>query len=217
MTAMRIRVVLVVTAVAVLGAGCSDDGDNPPATTTSVAVTTTVPVSTTGGPTTTAGPAATTTTVPTAAGIVLRVDGLGLVDFGDPKDTALSALSAALGTVDQTGAGCELGGPGTSTARWKELSVEFADGVVRSYNVRPPNGVAPVLNLKTEAGMGLGSTVAQLKTAYGSRLTIPGLSPEFGGENFAVSFPGTDRVLLGSLSDTSDTGVVTGIFTQVCE
>ena len=218
MTAMRARSLLVtaVTVVALLGAGCDDD-DDPPAITTSVAVTTTAPAVTTTGGVTTTGPAAATTTVPAAADIVLRVDGLDLVDFGDPKDPALSALSAALGTVDETGVGCELGGPGTSTARWKELSVEFADGGVRSYTVRPPNGVAPVLNLKTEAGIGLGSTVAQLKTAYGARLTIPGLGPEFDPESFGISFPGTDRVILGSLSETSDAGVVTGIFTQVCE
>ncbi len=148
---------------------------------------------------------------------MLRVDGLGLVDFGDPKDAALSALSAAVGTIDETGVGCELGGPGPTTARWKELRVEFADGVVRSYNVRPPNGVAPVLNLKTEAGIGLGSTLAELKTAYGSRLTIPGRGPEFDPLSFGISFPGTNRLLLGSLSDTTDSGIVTGIFTQVCE
>lgn len=217
MAAVRTRTLLALAAAAMLVAGCTDDGDDPPATTTtSVAVTTTAPAVTTTGATTTA-PEVTSTTPPAAAAIVLRVDGLGLVDFGDPKDAALSALSAALGPIDESGVGCELGGPGSTTARWKELRVEFADGVVRSYNVRPPNGVAPVLNLETEAGVGLGSTVAQLETAYGARLSIPGLSAEFGPDNFAVAFPATDRVLLGTLSDTSDTGTVTAIFTQVCE
>lgn len=215
---MRMRTLLAMTMAAVLVAGCADDDDPAPTTSTSAAVTTTVPaVTTTGGVTTTAAPGATSTTAPAAAAIVLRVDGLGLVDFGDPKDTAISAISAALGTIDETGTGCELGGPGPTTARWKELRVEFADGVVRSYNVRPPAGVVPVLNLKTEAGIGLGSTVAQLKTAYGSRLSIPGLGPEFDPGSFGISFPDTDGVILGTITDTSDTGTVTAIFTQVCE
>lgn len=212
----RTRVFLALAVAATLAAGCTDDDDNPPATTTtSAAVTTTSPAVTTTGPPTTA--AATTTTAPAAAAIVLRVDGLGLVDFGDPKDAALSALSAALGPIDESGVGCELGGPGPTTARWKELRVEFADGVVRSYHVRPPNGVAPVLNLKTEAGVGLGSTVPQLKTTYGASLSIPGLGPEFDPTSFGISFPGTNRKLLGSLTDTGDSGVVIAIFTQVCE
>jgi len=216
--AVRARALLAVMAAALLLAGCPDDDEDQSTTTSSTsAVVTTLPVTTTAaGVSTTAAPAV-TTTAPAAATIVLRVDGLSLVDFGDPKDAALSALSAVLGPVDETGTGCELNGADTTTARWKELRVEFADGVVRSYNVRPPNGVAPVLGLKTEAGVGLGSTVAQLETAYGDRLKIPGLPPEFGGNDFSVSFPGTDRVILGSLSGTTDAGTVTGIFTQVCE
>lgn len=223
MTAVRVRLLLALATVSVLIAGCGDDGDVA-STSTTVAVTT-VPVTTSAAVTTTAAgvstttaPVTTTTTTPAGAALVLRVDGLGLVPFGASKDATLAALNGALGALDETGTGCELGGPGATTARWKELRVEFAGEVFRGYNVRPPNGVAAALDLQTEAGIGLGSTVAHLQAAYGSRLQVPGLPAEvFGGNDFSVSFPGTDRKLLGSLTNTSETGTVTGFFTSVCE
>jgi hypothetical protein len=216
---VRARVLLAVSAAVLLVAGCGDgdDGATTASTSTTVASATTVPVSTTAAVATTAAPAASTTTSTPAAGtVVLRPDGLGVVDFGTSKDETISALSAVLGVVDETGTGCELGGP-TTTARWKELRVQFGGTGFDSYNVRPANGVDPVLGLETEAGIGVGSTVAQLQAAYGAALAIPGLPPEFGGNDFAVSFQGTDRKLLGTLSDTTDSGTVTAVFTQVCE
>ncbi|MEA2825631.1 MAG: hypothetical protein QOG43_70 [Actinomycetota bacterium] len=223
MAAMRARIFLATTAVALLVAGCSGGGgDKPATTTTSSAAVTTVPVVTTSGATTVPG-ATTTPTTPTttpaaaAAAVVLRPDGLGVVGFGATKDATLTALSAAFGPVDETGTGCELAGPDVTTARWDELRVQFVGTTFDSYNVRPPNGGEPVLGLKTEAGVGVGSTVAQLQAAYGSRLTIPGLPPEFGTDNFAIAFPGTDRIILGSLSSTTPAGLVRDVFTQACE
>ena len=139
------------------------------------------------------------------------------MSFGTSKADALAAIGAVLGTIDETGPGCELAGPTTNFVRWDELRLQFVDDQFDSYNVRPPLGVDPVLGLKTADGIGLGSTVADLQAAYGSRLTIPGLPPEFGGNNFAISFTGTDRSILGSLTDTTATGTITGFFTQVCE
>lgn len=217
---MRVRLLLALATASVLIAGCADDGDvaSTPSTTVAVTATTTVPVATSVAVTTTTAPATTTTTTPAGAALVLRVDGLGLVPFGASKDATLVALNGALGPLDETGTGCELGGPGATTARWKELRVEFAGEVFRGYNVRPANGVAAALDLQTEAGIGLGSTVAHLQAAYASRLQVPGLPAEvFGGNDFSVSFPGTDRKLLGSLTNTSETGTVTGFFTSVCE
>jgi hypothetical protein len=83
--------------------------------------------------------------------------------------------------------------------------------------VRPVAGSTASLGLATKAGIKLGSTVAALKTAYGDRLKIPGLPPEFGGEDFAVSFPGSTNAVYGSLTATSNDGLVTSIFTSVCE
>ncbi len=218
MAAVRTRTLVTTMAVILVLAGCTGDGDDdqPAATTTtSTAVATTVPeASTTTTPATTT-PA--TTTVPAGAAAVLRPDGLGVVAFGATKDATLASLTALFGSVDETGTGCELAGPDVTTARWDELRVQFVDQVFDSYNVRPPNGVATVLDLRTEAGIGIGSTVAQLKAAYGPALAIPGLPPEFGGDDFGVTFPGTDRRIFGALSATVDSGTVRTIFTQVCE
>jgi len=209
---MRLRVFLVVTAVALLSAGCPDGDDDPPTTTTSSGAVTTLPVSTTG-----AGATTTPTTSPTAAAVVLRPDGLGIVAIGATMDSTIAALDAAFGPVDESGTGCELAGPDVSTVRWDELRVQFVSGMFESYNVRPPPGQPAVLDLETDAGIGLGSTVAQLEDAYGLQLTIPGLPPEFGGENFKIVFGGIGPELYGTLSDTSAAGTVTAIFTQVCE
>jgi len=214
MAGMRKRVLLAVTMVAMLVAGCSGGDDGEPSTTGAPAATTTTTVPTV---TTAAVPTTAATTVPVPGAVVLRPDGLGVVGFGATKDATVTALSAAFGAVDETGVGCELAGADVTTSRWDELRVQFVSGVFESYTVRPPNGEPAVLGLKTEAGIGVGSTVAQLKAAYGAQVKIPGLPPEFGGDDFAVSFPGTDRFVFGSLSATADTGMVRAIFTQVCE
>jgi hypothetical protein len=215
---------MAMTVAALLVAGCDDDdagSGSGGSTTTSGAVTTVTTVaggSTVPGDTTpTTGGGGPSTSTPSAAGLVLQHDGLGLVSFGMTKIATLSALTDVLGPIDETGAGCELAGPTANVVRWDELRLQFVDEQFDSYNVRPPNGVAPVLGLETAEGVGLASTVAELEAAYGSRLAIPGLPPEFGGNDFAVSFPDTERTLLGSLSDTTAAGTVTGIFTQVCE
>lgn len=213
---MRTRVLLAVTVAALLLAGCEDDGDDGATTTTTSGVATTV-TTVDGGTTATTSGAGSTTTAPAAAALVLRNDGVGPVTFGATKANTVSTLDDVLGPIDESGPGCELAGPVVTSVRWKELRLQFVGDSFDSYNVRPPNNVAPVLGLKTEEGIGLGSTVAELEAAYGSRLEIPGLPPEFGGNDFAISFAGPDRSILGSLSDTTPTGTVTGIFTQVCE
>jgi hypothetical protein len=129
----------------------------------------------------------------------------------------VAALSGLFGSPDATGTGCTLAGPDANTVRWKELSVQFVNGQFNAYTVRPPSGTTASLSLTTREGIGLGSTVAALRAAYGDRVKIPGLPPQFGGMNFSVSFPGTMRTILGSLSATTDDGRITGFFTQTCE
>ena len=169
---------------------------------------TTVPPSVTRAPTpTTAAPAA----------LVLESDGLGSVAFGTPKEAALGALTASLGPPERTGKGCELAGPDVTTTGWKDLTVQFVNGKLTSYKLQPVTGSTGSVGLATKAGIRLGSTVAALKAAYADRLKIPGLPPEFGGQDFSVSFPGSTNALYGSLTATSNDGLVTSIFTSVCE
>jgi hypothetical protein len=208
-------------AAALLFAGCGGSTTRTAHSTTTVQPTSTTAAATTTLPaTTTAQPSVTRAATPATTALsplVLDADGLGSVAFGTPKDVATTVLITALGAPERTGKGCELAGPDVTTAGWRDLTVQFVNGKLTSYTVRPVAGSTASLGLATKAGIKLGSTVAALKTAYGDRLKIPGLPREFGGEDFAVSFPGSTNAVYGSLTATSNDGLVTSIFTSVCE
>lgn len=209
---MRRHLLCVLLAIAFLAAGCSDDegGDNTSSTTT-----TTTAVGATTTSTTAAG---SSTTAAPAPKIVLEPEGLGAVKFGQLEPVVVDTLTDAFGAPSGAGGGCELAGTTVTTTRWKELTVQFADGHFDSYTVRPRAGEPAALNLKTAEGIGLGSTKAQLQAAYGNRLIIPGLPPEFQEPNsFAISFPGSERSIRGGLSGAANTATVEGLFTQLCE
>ena len=210
------RVVCVVLLTTLLGAGCGDDdeGEGNDGTTTT---TTTGDSTSTSSTSSTAAPSSTTTTAP-APKIVLEPEGLGAVDFDDLEPAVVDILTDAFGAPSGSGGGCELAGTTVTTTRWKELTVQFADGKFDSYSVRPRSGESPALNLKTAEGIGLGSTKAQLQSAYGNRLTIPGLPSEFQEpDSFSIAFPGSERTIRGVLSGGANTAVVESLFTQVCE
>jgi hypothetical protein len=125
--------------------------------------------------------------------LVLRGDGLGIVEFGQPVASALPLLEARFGrpsnewTYDEedhvggeaccfcaTGYGCERYYRGVV---WEEavLSVIFADGHtyrndgiphLTHWSTWEGNGVGPA----TEAGVSVGDTVGELRAAYGDRL-----------------------------------------------
>lgn len=186
---------------------CGGGDDDATGTTTSVTSTST----TTGGTTT-------TTEGPAKPAILLQPDGLGVAHFGEQKPSVVAAIALGLGPPDGTGKGCELAGTDVTTASWKELTVQFSDGAFDSYSVRPgPSGDA-VLDLATEKGIRIGSTVAQLHGAYGDHVTIPGLPPDFGEpSSFSISFDGSERSILGLLTGTNELAKVKTFFTQLCE
>lgn len=155
---------------------------------------------------------------PEPTSLVLGPDGLGLVSFGAPKSDVLAAIEPLAGPADESGPDCELRGPDSNFVRFDELSLTFDGDTFADYFVRVPPAEAATLDLRTEAGIGLGSTVADLTGVYGDQVQIPGLPADiFGGNDFAVSFPGFEKSLLGSLTDESDNGVITAFFTSVCE
>ncbi|MGI8683645.1 MAG: hypothetical protein ACR2MO_00820 [Acidimicrobiales bacterium] len=199
----RIRVpgsLVLLAALTLTGCNSSDDDS---ATTTS----------TTGDASTSS-----TTDAPATPKVVLLAEGLGVATFGDQKTAVVATLTAAFGAPDETGEGCELAGTDVTTTSWKELTVQFADGELDAYDVQVPESESSALDLKTEEGIGVGSTVAQLKAAYGDRLTIPGLPPEFGTrDSFAISFSGSEEALLGHMDGPADSDRVESFFTQLCE
>ena len=121
----------------------------------------------------------TSTTVLTLTAVVLAPDGLGPVSFGTQAARAVHAMTDALGRADDvTAIPAEANCDATRLFRWKDLDVLINEvsgrlggkpGIV-GWSV----GVAASspLGLRTEKGIGLGSTVAAVKAAYGPTLTI---------------------------------------------
>ena len=138
-----------------------------------------------------------TTTAPTAplATVELTEEGLGDVLVGYPPDVVIADISALFGSPDHD-SGWIASEPniyGACPGRfmraigWGSLVVIFVNDTTDPLDERfftysygydyseNAGGVDPRgLGLVTEAGIGIGSTVTDLETAYGSRVTIDG-------------------------------------------
>ena len=173
---------LLLASVALALAACSDDAQEGAATTTSR------------GPVATASQESPATTVPvtgappTAATlpgqtVVLAADGLGAVRFGESAEATVAKLQAALGppSGDRRPEGpCN---PAvTRTLVWGNLQVNLGPGFV-GYEMSLQGESR---DLRTEAGIGRGSTVGDLQVAYGPRLE---LVPGEADARFSVALP----------------------------
>jgi hypothetical protein len=117
----------------------------------------------------------TSTTAVTPAAVVLAPDGLGAVSFGTQAARAMNALTQAFGraenvTVIPPAANCGA----TRIFRWKDFAVLINEVSARSggnpglvgWSLGP---TAPAsADLETEKGIGIGSTAAAVKEAYGA-------------------------------------------------
>jgi hypothetical protein len=155
---------------------------------------------------------------------ILEGTGLGLVGFTDLLQGALPSLRARFGEADSD-APVEFcpSGAISRTIEWADLVVfvgeaDGADRVVGWVYGPPSAGGKPSLNLRTEEGIGIGSTVADLRAAYGTALTIssgdgadgaPETGPSFlvEGSNAGGDWPG----LGGGLTGTAPTDTVMGL------
>jgi hypothetical protein len=184
-----------------------------PATTTTALPTTT---STTMPPTTTSTTMPpTTTTIPPGASLPLRFDGIGDARFGTTPDdvtaymtSVLGAATADSGWLDAPSRTC----PGSEVrfVEWGDLHLLFSDDSNVSSGRRhffawsfgPPNGVEIVpAGMKTLAGIGVGSTVADIKAAYPAARI-------FGGDELSSASAALSDDLFAFLTDTTDTGTV---------
>ena len=110
----------------------------------------------------------------------LKPDGLGAVDFGLPKKQAVAELSRLFGPPSATGINTGCGRRYTEVV-WGDLDAEFRGSVFSGYRYvnggyplvtpgspRPikPSSVTP--RLATSRGITLGSTLAQVRVAYGT-------------------------------------------------
>lgn len=156
------------------------------------------------------------TTNPAATGVILGAGGLGIVEFGAEPNDVIDQLTQEFGPPDQdtgyTPAFSVFGtcpGEKVRGVRWGSLLVLFSDGETGfasegtfhffSYrdqlfdiDGRPVES----LGLSTAEGVGLGSTVKDLRAAYGDDLTIrrrslPGRIDRFFFETDGRSLGGT--------------------------
>ncbi len=212
-----------VCAVALLAAGCSDESSSPGTTTTTaaptatVAETTTTVAATTTAPatsTTTSTPASTTTTIKVVIGLALSATGLGDALFDADADGVVEYVNSILGIpttdsgwIDPVATGAVCPGNEVRFVDWKDLSLFFTDdgsGVrhFASFTYGPAFGstIAPY-GLATDAGVGVGSTVASLRAAYPAAAVNP--DDGFTGPNFQI-----EDGLYGFLTGADDTDTI---------
>lgn len=233
----RIGGVVAAVVIFVAGA-CDGGGNTaqPPSTTTlaSAGVDTEVsPAPPETQPPTTQAPATTATTEDEGPPVVLRGDGLGAHRFGDPVDEVIAGLTLRWAPPD-TDSGW-VGAPNSPfgvcpgnevrVLEWRGFRVYFSDGPTpfgpagrRHFftwdylaadfeNPRPDaGGNRPVL--RTEPGITVASSVADLQQAYGDKLELFDRE-EGGGPAFGVQT--ADGGLFGFVTNVDPGGLVRSI------
>jgi hypothetical protein len=204
MSQLRLRRAIRIVLPVVLLAGAACGGDDKESVTT----TTTAPTTTSTAPTT-------TTALLTKDQIVLAADGVGAIKFGNNSANTIRRFMDALGEPEKNTplpAGTACGA--TRRLHWANFQVLVNEVTSASGAGKPgftgwflgPPTAAP-LDLKTEKGITVGSTVAELKAAYGDDLTVAGRGEE--GPGFTITVPG--GIMLGLLSAATDAGKIKDI------
>ena len=150
--------------------------------------------------------------------MVLGPDGLGAVHFGDPADAVLSRLTGILGPpVDDGPLGSCPTGAADRLVRFAELGVvlggEGADQRFVAWDVGLAAGAYP--ELRTAEGIGVGSTVAEVRRAYPGAVQV--VPDDAFGPRLEVAMPNGGS-LTGTLTGTGpgDTVVTLGAGEASC-
>lgn len=167
-----------------------------------------LPPSSSVAPSAVADSTATSTPSPQAAQVVLGPEGLGVVAFGDPAGEVVAELTGLLGrpTDDRPLGSCPTG-EAERLVEFAELAVLIGDreGTARfvAWDVGEPSGAIPVL--QTAEGIGVGATLADVRSVYGDRLEMAADDPF--GPSFEIGVPPPGR-LGGTLTGTTATDTV---------
>lgn len=221
--------------------GCTDDGAtvSPQAsatatvTETASAAPSSTPAASTPAASPSAAPSATPTPTPTPeARVVLDGEGLGIAALGDRPEDVIEALNGRYGSPiedsDWIPAGESSFGvcPGTlvRVVDYGQLAVAMSDGPTDygaagqrhlfGYTVAAQNPDDPAAEYgdgpQTAEGIGVGSTVVDLRAAFGGGLVVRE-GEEIFGPSFVVTDAGGTQLLYGSLTDTTEAGLVTTV------
>ena len=186
---------------------------SPSAATTAGVVTTAATATTASSPTTLADPLAALSLSPT---------GLGDLAFGSDAEEVIMQLALVLGDPDEdTGwSGAFETCPGTESrvVRWTSLQVFFTNGATEwapegtrhffHFGQSIAAGGGELIELTTGAGIGIGSTLAELEAAYPGQVTVSD-DPLF-GPLWEVSVGGAG-VLWGTAGSTADSAPIDSI------
>jgi hypothetical protein len=219
------RVLVAPIALMCVLSACSEVQHSIVTTTTpaSTSTTTTMPASTSTSSTTTSTTSTTTTTttttMPAVKGLTLSHIGLGDALFGADADGVVTYVNSVLGAptsdsgwVDPASTGKTCTGTEVRFVVWRDLSLFFTDesGYVKglrhfaSYAYGPAFGATiDPYGVTTDVGIGVGSTVKALKTAY-PQVGIVGPSASNPSARFSIR-----NGLVGTLNGTKATSVIT--------
>ena len=152
----------------------------------------------------TAAPAPSPTTEAPAA-LRLNGDDLGVTSVGAPYADAVRALTPVLGppVADPSETvGCV--GAGEREVEWAAFRLAVTDGRVSGWRSTDDR-------LTTPSGIGIGTTVTEMREVYGDRLELYDANPD-GGPGFTV----TGVELGGELTGPGADDRVSGFFNRAC-
>jgi hypothetical protein len=153
---------------------------------------------------------------------VLQASGLSGIPFGTDAEEAIATITAQLGLAPADSGWVDAFAgfgtcPGTQirVVRWVSLEAFFSDGPTEwapagtqhifHYGQSFLAGAGETIDLSTDAGIRLGSTVAELKAAYGPEVLVVD-DPLVAGL-WQVDVEGAG-ILWGTVSDVTDVGIV---------
>jgi len=202
-------------------AACSDER-TADVTTTSVASTSTTSTSTT-STTSTSSTSTTSTTIPAVEGLDPSAEGLGDLLFGANADDVVAYVDGILGGatndtgwLDPVAQGFACPGTTVRFVTWHDLVLFFTDESPYSSGLRhfasfsygPAMAVSPdPFGLATAEGIGIGSTVQDLRAAYPDAQVFEG--DEIAGPSFFLD-SGLSGFLTGATAADTVTALVGG-------